>query len=101
MPFYSIIESTPTSENWIPKYVESVGQIVSKYGGKYLARTTNYERLEGKGHDPAAFIIIEWPSKEDGESFMKDPIYKPFLESRLSGSVSHHFLVDGNDALSS
>ena len=47
MPYYSLIISTPTSEDWIPNYVASVGEIVAKHGGKYLARTTNFERLEG------------------------------------------------------
>ncbi|MEM1112115.1 MAG: DUF1330 domain-containing protein [Pseudomonadota bacterium] len=99
MPFYSMISSSPTTDDWIPSYIESVGAIVARHGGKYLARTSNYERLEGSGEDPAAFVFIEWPDKESGLAFMSDPDYKPFLEARLAGSVSHHFLVDGNDEL--
>ena len=99
MAHYSIISSTPTSEDWIPSYIEAVGPMVAKHGGRYLARSTNFERLEGTGEDPAAFVIIEWPSKEAGLAFMNDPKYKPFLEARLAGSTSHHFLVDGNDEL--
>lgn len=101
MSHYSIIHSTPTSEEWIPTYIENVGPMVEKHGGKYLARSTNYERLEGEGENPAAFVMIEWPNKEAGLAFMNDPEYKPFLEARLAGSVSHHFLIDGNDELSS
>lgn len=100
MPYYSLISSTPTSEDWIPSYVEAVGAIVAKHGGKYLARTMTYERLEGSGEDPAAFVIIEWPSKDAGAAFMNDPAYQPFLKARLAGSKSHHFLIDGNDAFS-
>ncbi len=100
MSFYSIISSTPTDEDWIPDYVQSVGGIVEKHGGKYLARSTNYERLEGVGDNPAAFVVIEWPNKEAGKVFMEDPDYQPFLKARLSGSVSEHFLIDGNDELS-
>ncbi|MEM9759201.1 MAG: DUF1330 domain-containing protein [Pseudomonadota bacterium] len=99
MSFYSFISSTPTSEDWIPSYVNSVAAIVARHGGKYLARTMNFERLEGSGDDPAAFVVIEWPSKEAGLGFMNDPEYAPFLEARLAGSVSHHFLIDGNDEL--
>ncbi|MEO1436561.1 MAG: DUF1330 domain-containing protein [Bacteroidota bacterium] len=98
MPFYSIIHSTPTAEEWIPNYVANVGAIVSKHGGTYLARTANYERLEGSGDGPAAFVIIEWPNKEAGQAFMNDPEYQPYLEARLAGSISQHFLIDGNDA---
>jgi len=101
MPYYSLIHSTPTSEAWIPSYVESVGDIVARHGGTYLIRTMNYERLEGEGENPAAFILIKWPTKDDGIAFMEDPEYKPFLKSRLEGSISHHFLIDGNDEFSS
>ena len=101
MAHYSIISSTPVSEEWIPGYVASVGEIVSKYGGKYLARTANFERLEGKGEDPAAFVLIEWPDRDAAMAFMNDPEYRPFLEARLAGSKSHHFLIDGNDEFSS
>lgn len=73
--------------------------LVARHGGKYLARTINFERLEGSGEDPAAFVAIEWPNKEAGVAFMNDPEYKPFLEARLAGSHSHHFLVEGQDAL--
>lgn len=99
MPFYSLIHSTPTSEDWIPDYVKSVAAIVARHGGEYLARTTNFERLEGDGEDPAAFVLIQWPDRDAGLAFMNDPEYQPFLAARLAGSVSHHFLIDGNDAL--
>ena len=99
MPHYSLISSTPTSEDWIPSYVEAVGQLVAKHGGRYLARSQDYVRLEGTGEGPAAFVVIEWPSKEAGLAFMSDTEYQPFLEARLAGSVSEHFLVEGNDEL--
>lgn len=67
------------------------------HGGQYLVRTMNYQRLEGEGENPAAFIIIEWPTKEAGEAFFNDPVYQPYLQARLAGSISHHFLIDGND----
>lgn len=98
MPSYSLISSTPTSDEWIPAYVESVGALVAKYGGKYLARTDQYERLEGSGDNPAAFVIIEWPNKASGLAFMNDSEYEPHLKARLAGSISHHFLVEGTDA---
>lgn len=97
MSSYSFISSTPTSEEWISDYVENVWSLVEKHGGTYLARTNQYERLEGSGDNPAAFVVIEWPNKEAGLAFMNDPEYKPFLESRLAGSVSHHFLIEGSD----
>lgn len=99
MTYYSVLEVTPTSEDWIPAYIEPANRLVAHYGGKYIARTANYERIEGEGENPALGIIIEWPSKEAALGFMNDEEYKPHLEARTKGSISHHFLIEGNDDL--
>ena len=99
MSFYSVLEVTPTSDAWIPAYIGPANTHVAKHGGKYLARTSSHERLEGRGDDPALRIIIEWPSRDAATAFMSDPEYVPHLEARTAGSVSHHFLIDGRDDL--
>ena len=99
MAYYSVLVVTPTTEDWIPGYIGSATALVAKHGGKYLARTSSHERLEGEGEDAALRVIIEWPSKEAAEAFMTDPEYVPHLEARTAGSDSHHFLIDGKDDL--
>lgn len=100
MTFYSVLAVTPTAEDWIPAYTASAGEIVSRHGGKYIARTPNHQQLEGADAPAALRIIIEWPSKEAALAFMSDPEYQPLLESRTTGSTSQHFLIEGADALS-
>jgi uncharacterized protein (DUF1330 family) len=97
--YYSVLEVTPTAEDWIPEYIGPANRLVAQYGGKYLARTSNHERLEGEGEDPALRIIIEWPSKEAAVNFMNDPEYVPHLKARTAGSISHHALIQGQDDL--
>lgn len=99
MSYYSILAVTPTNEDWIPGYLEAANKLVAKHKGKYLARTTSHERLEGEGADAALRIVLEWPSKEDALAFMNDPEYVPHLKARTAGSISHHFLVEGKDDL--
>jgi len=99
MAYYSVLAVTPTSEDWIPDYVEPTNRLVARHGGKYLARTSSHERLEGDGEEAALRVVIEWPSKEAALNFMKDPEYIPHLEARTAGSVSHHFLIEGKDEL--
>lgn len=99
MAYYSVLAVTPTSEDWIPDYVEPTNRLVARHGGKYLARTSSHERLEGEGEEAALRVVIEWPSKEAALNFMKDPEYVPHLEARTAGSVSHHFLIEGKDEL--
>lgn len=99
MSYYSVLEVTPTSEDWIPDYIGPANALVAQHGGKYLARTASHERLEGEGESAALRIIIEWPSKEAAAAFMSDPGYVPHLKARTAGSVSHHFLIEGMDDL--
>lgn len=99
MSYYSVLAVTPTSEDWIPDYLEPANRLVAQYGGQYLARTASHQRLEGEGEEAALRIIIEWPSKQAALDFMNDPEYKPHLEARTAGSISHHFLIEGKDDL--
>ncbi len=100
MTYFSVLAVTPTTEDWILDYIGPANALVAKHGGKYLARTSSHERLEGEGEDAALQIIIEWPSKEAAMAFMSDPEYVPHLKARTAGSNSHHFLIEGKDDLS-
>ncbi|MEM1323218.1 MAG: DUF1330 domain-containing protein [Bacteroidota bacterium] len=99
MAYYSVLDVTPTTEDWIPAYIGPANKLVAQYGGKYLARTANHERLEGKGEGAALRIIIEWPSKEAAVNFMNDTTYAPHLNARTAGSTSNHYLIEARDDL--
>lgn len=99
MTYYSVLAVTPTTEDWIPDYLPTANALVAKHGGKYLARTSSHERLEGEGEDAALRIILEWPSKDDALAFMNDPDYVPHLKARTAGSISAHLLIEGKDDL--
>ncbi|MEL7372154.1 MAG: DUF1330 domain-containing protein [Myxococcota bacterium] len=99
MSYFSVLAVTPTREDWIPAYIGPANRLVAKHGGKYLARTSSHERLEGEGENAALRIVIEWPSKEAALAFMNDPEYVPHLKARTAGSNSHHFLIEAKDDL--
>lgn len=99
MTYYSVLDVTPTSEDWIPGYIEPTKQLIEKHGGRYIARTANHEQLEGNSEQPALRVIIEWPSKEAALAFVNDPDYAPYLKARAEGSVSNHYLIQGGDDL--
>lgn len=99
MTYYSIMDVTPTSEDWVADYIGPANRLVAAHGGKYLARTSSHEQVEGDPKAATLRIIIEWPSKEAAEAFMNDPGYAPHRKARIAGSVSHHYLVEGKDEL--
>ncbi|MBY6162333.1 DUF1330 domain-containing protein [Mameliella alba] len=99
MAYYSVLDVTPTSEDWIADYLPAANARVTAHGGRYLARTANHQQVEG-GETPAGLrIIIEWPSKENALAFMADDAYVPHLKARTDGSTSHHYLIEGKDDL--
>ena len=97
MAHYSVVFVTPKADAWIPDYLKAVGPLVEKHGGKYLARTTSHERLEGTDPNPGLTVILEWPSRAAAEAFYGDPAYKPHLKARLTGAANDLFLVEGKD----
>jgi len=99
MAYYSVITVTPTNEDWIPGYIAPVNALVAKHGGKYLARTASHEQVEGEKQDAALRVIIEWPSKDAGMSFMKDPDYAPHFKARTEGAECFHHLIEAKDDL--
>lgn len=99
MKYYSVLDVTPTTDEWIPDYLPTANKLVTKHGGKYLARTASHEQVEGNEKNVGLRIIIEWPSKVNAMDFMNDPEYVPHLMARTNGSVSHHYLIEAKDDL--
>lgn len=99
MTHYSILEVTPQTKDWIPDYLPTANRLIEQHGGRYLARTTSHEQLEGPGREAALRIVIEWPSAEAAKAFVNDPDYADQLANRHAGSTSFHWLVEGKDDL--
>ncbi len=99
MTYYSVLAVTPTTDEWIADYIAPAKALVAKHGGKYLARTSSHEQVEGGVSDAALRIVIEWPTVEAAKAFMADPGYVPHLAARTAGSDSQHFLIEGKDDL--
>lgn len=99
MAYYSVLDVTPTTDEWIPAYLGPANKLVAKHGGKYVARTSNHEQIEGDKKEVALRIVILWPSKEAALGFMNDPEYVPHLKARTAGSVSNHYLIEAKDDL--
>ena len=99
MTYYSVLDVTPTTDSWIAEYLPTANKLVTQYGGKYIARTTSHEQVEGSVDPVGLRIIIEWSSKQAALNFMNDPEYKPHLQARTEGSISNHYLIEGKDEL--
>lgn len=97
MKCYSVAEIAITDQSWVPEYVKNVTGLVEQYGGRYLARTSKIERLEGERKVPQIFLIIGWPSKDVAKAFYECDEYRPYRQSRKEGARNEFLLVAGED----
>lgn len=97
MKYYAVAELEITDPAWVPAYVREVTHQVEERGGRYLARTTRVEQVEGTGPVPQIALIIEWPSKEAAEDFYASDEYRPHREARLRGARNEFRLIAGED----
>ncbi len=98
MRHYSVAELDVTDPGWVADYVAEVSPMVERHGGRYLARTSKVQRIEGERDPRGTLLIIEWPSREAAQAFYESEEYRPFREARLQGSDGEFFLVAGEDS---
>jgi uncharacterized protein (DUF1330 family) len=97
MKYYSVAELTITDRGWVRDYVTHVTAIVERHGGRYLARTPRFEKVEGVRPTGQIFLIIEWPSKAVAQAFYESDEYRPYRQRRLEGAQNEFVLVAGED----
>ena len=97
MKHYHVVELEITDPSWVPAYVQDVTKLIEQHGGRYLARTSNIQKVEGERQAPKMVVIVEWPSKEAAETFYASVEYRPHLEKRLKGARNEAMLVAGED----
>jgi uncharacterized protein (DUF1330 family) len=83
MKYYSVAEIEMTDQGWVRTFVKYFTRLVEERGGRYLARTSEIEQLEGERMIPQIFLIIEWPSKDVAKGFYECDKYRPYRQSRI------------------
>ena len=85
MPAYWVARSRVIDPVEYKKYTDLVPGIIAKYGGKVLARGGRFKIVEGpeKFH---RFIVIEFPSLEQGVACFTSPEYDAAAAFRRAGA---------------
>lgn len=95
MSAYLVVQLKVTDPAWIEKYVANVPTILRKYGGEYLAVSTQLKQYEGVGAAPDQVAIFTFPSLDAITQFMECEEYKPYKEARFSGSSATVIGIEG------
>ena len=75
-------------------YKPKAAALIAKYGGRYLVRGGNPERIEGPA--PAGrIVVLEFNSVADALAFENSPDYRAAAELRQRASTSRVFVVGG------
>jgi uncharacterized protein (DUF1330 family) len=97
MKYYCVAELHITDQSWVPSYVENVTKLVEQFNGRYLARTSHIEKLEGERPCPQIALIIEWPSRDAALAFYESNEYEPYRQRRMEGARNNFLLIAGED----
>jgi uncharacterized protein (DUF1330 family) len=98
MPAYWVAHAKITDPTLYKKYTDRVPGILSRYGGKVLARGGRYQIMEG----PENFhrhVVVEFPTFEQAVACFQSPEYQEAAGFRRGGGgVVENVIVDGGDA---
>jgi uncharacterized protein (DUF1330 family) len=95
MAAYLVVEVTGVSdEAGLGRYIEQVGDLVARRGGRYLARGPVAAVLEGE-HRPLLLGVLEFPNLEAIRALYDDPEYAPFKALRQESSACNFLAVEG------
>jgi uncharacterized protein (DUF1330 family) len=85
MPAYWVARAKVNDPAEYKKYTDQVPGILARYGGKVLARGGRYEIMEGP-HKFHRFVVIEFPTMEQGIACFRSPEYEAAAAFRRSGA---------------
>ncbi len=95
MAAYVIGYVTVTDPSWIEDYIPKVQAMVESHGGRYVARATEIDKLEGPGDPPSVAVILEFPSMDAVKTWYDSDEYRPQRQARQAGSTGTLLLMEG------
>jgi uncharacterized protein (DUF1330 family) len=95
MPAYWIARAKVDDPAKYKLYADRVPEILSRYGGKVLARGGRYRIMEGPDTFQR-FVVIEFPTMEQGVACFESPEYQQAASFRRGGGgIVELIMVEG------
>ncbi len=94
MSAYILAQIDVTDVDVFKRYSEQVHATVQQYGGRYLVRGGEVEKLEGE-FSGRRLVVIEFESSEAAKRWYSSVEYVPLIKLRQSASDGDLLLVDG------
>ena len=98
MAAYWVARAKITDPVAYKKYTDLVPDIIKRHGGKVLARGGRYRIMEGP-ENFHRFVVIEFPTLEQGAACFESPEYQAASTFRRNGGgIVENVIVEGGDA---
>jgi uncharacterized protein (DUF1330 family) len=91
---YQIANVNVNDPDGFAEYASQAGEMVARYGGKYLARGGEIEVLEGDW-TPNRLVVIEWESRDHAKRWYESDEYKAIADIRRRCADTDLVLVEG------
>jgi uncharacterized protein (DUF1330 family) len=85
MPAYWVARSKINDPVQYKKYADLAGAIVTRHGGRILARGGRYQTMEGPDKFQR-FVVVEFPTLEQGVACFTSPEYQEAAAFRRGGA---------------
>ena len=95
MPAYVISMMSISDPDTYRKYTDRTPPIVSRYGGKFLARGGDVMTIEGEPYNDRV-VLLEFPTRQSVLDWMADPEYQDAVVHRHASSKARILLIDGS-----
>jgi uncharacterized protein (DUF1330 family) len=98
MPAYWVARANINDPVEYKKYTDRVPDIIARHGGRVLARGGRYRIMEGP-ETFHRFIVIEFPTFDQGVACFESPEYRAAAAFRRNGAgIVENVIVEGGDA---
>jgi uncharacterized protein (DUF1330 family) len=94
MPAYVIAEVTVTDPQGFEEYRQMVPATVAKYGGKFIVRGGQMEKMEGNW-EPKRLVILEFDSIERAKQWWASEDYREAKALRQRTAMTNLVIVEG------
>ena len=95
MPAYCFFDNIKVNDPFkLEEYKKSVGQVVERYGGRYLVLGGQMHVVEGEWK-PVYPVIIEFPNLEHAHSWYNSDEYRELKTLRQSAGEFNAVFIEG------
>ena len=94
MPAYIIVQINITNKEPYKEYLKQVTPIAKKYGGEYIIRGGNYEKMLGNW-DYERTVVIKFPSYKVAKDWYNSKEYAPVKKIREDNSNGNLIIIEG------